>query len=50
MNTIRGRLAVSYAVAMVATLGIFAATIYYVERPTSSRGGPGLRPRAGSGW
>jgi two-component system OmpR family sensor kinase len=37
MNTIRGRLAVSYAVAMVATLGIFAATIYYVERPTSYR-------------
>lgn len=37
MRTIRGRLAVSYAVAMVATLGVFAATIYFVERPTSYR-------------
>jgi two-component system OmpR family sensor kinase len=37
MDTIRGRLAVSYAVAMVATLGVFAATIYFVERPTSYR-------------
>jgi signal transduction histidine kinase len=37
MHTIRGRLAVSYAVAMVATLGVFAAAIYFVERPTSFR-------------
>ncbi len=37
METIRGRLAVSYAVAMVATLGVFAATIYFVERPTNYR-------------
>jgi signal transduction histidine kinase len=38
MQTIRGRLAVYYAVAMVATLGTFAAAIYFVERPTSHRG------------
>jgi signal transduction histidine kinase len=37
MQTIRGRLAVYYAVAMVATLGTFAAAIYFVERPTSHR-------------
>jgi len=37
MQTIRGRLAVWYAVAMVAALGAFAAAIYFVERPTSYR-------------
>lgn len=36
MATIRGRLAVSYAVAMGATLTVFAATIYGVQRSQSS--------------
>ncbi len=35
MKTIRGRLAVSYAVAMAATLGAFAAAIYLVESPST---------------
>jgi len=32
METIRGRLAVSYAILMIATLAVFAATIYQIER------------------
>ncbi len=32
MRTIRGRLAVWYAVAMGATLFVFAAAVYFVER------------------
>ncbi len=32
MRTIRGRLVVSYAVALVATMTVFAATIYLVQR------------------
>ncbi len=32
MRTIRGRLVVSYAVALVATMAVFAATIYLVQR------------------
>ena len=35
MQTIRGRLAVSYAIAMIATLGAFAAALYLSERPVS---------------
>jgi heavy metal sensor kinase len=32
MRTIRGRLVVSYAIALVATVSVFAATIYLVQR------------------
>jgi len=32
MRTLRGRLAVAYAVALVVTLGVFGATIYFVQR------------------
>ncbi|UCG88947.1 MAG: HAMP domain-containing histidine kinase [Gemmatimonadota bacterium] len=35
MKTIRGRLAVSYAVAMIATLAVFAVALYMVERSWS---------------
>ena len=35
MQTIRGRLAVSYAIALIATLGAFAAALYVAERRVS---------------
>jgi two-component system OmpR family sensor kinase len=35
MHTIRGRLAVSYAIAMIATLAVFALTLYLIERSWS---------------
>jgi signal transduction histidine kinase len=37
MQTIRGRLAVWYAIALVATLAVFAFAIYAFERPTAYR-------------
>ena len=35
METIRGRLAVSYAIAMIATLAVFAVAMYLIERSWS---------------
>ena len=35
METIRGRLAVSYAIAMIATLAVFAVTMFQIERSWS---------------
>jgi heavy metal sensor kinase len=35
MQTIRGRLAVSYAIAMIATLAVFAVAMYQIERSWS---------------
>lgn len=35
MRTLRGRLVISYAVALAATMAVFAATIYFVQRSES---------------
>ena len=33
MRTIRGRLAVGYAIALATSMFVFAATIYFAQRP-----------------